>query len=62
MGSGLQHLVREAVIWSLALCAVAIGFYCISSVDSTFEQAAGQARAAIERHAVVSDNFQSNGY
>ena len=62
MGSGLNHVVREAAIWSLAACAIAFGFYYISNVDMTLEEAANKTRAAIEHHAVEVDDFDPAGY
>ena len=62
MGSSLQHVIREAIVWSLAACAVAFGVYYVSSVDMTFEEAANRARATIEHNAVAMEDFSSNGY
>jgi len=62
MGTGLQHVLREAIIWSAAACAIAIGLYYVNSIDMTLEEATARARVAIEQNAVSTDDYSSDGY
>jgi aspartyl protease family protein len=62
MGTGLHHVVREAITWSIGACAIVIGLYYVNSLDVTLEEAAAKTRGVIEHAAVVHDDSNSNGY
>jgi len=52
MGSGLQHVIREAFVWLAAACAVAAGIYYVNAIGLTFDEAENAARAALEANPV----------